>query len=141
MTEEEKEVYKIKIPLLTEQEILTIDNYCNEIVNKFTEQVIHDKELAIAQHIIQKQQAEIEKLKEIDLRQDKLVANMSNRHFHDREKIRRKDKIIYEMTKAMDNIKDVQVCEYCNNNNGYCKDERKCRQGIKQYFEKKVEDE
>lgn len=58
----------------------------------------------------------------------------------DRENIK-KDKQIDLMTKAMDKIQDPQVCKYCeiNLNNGYCVDARKCKEGMKQYFERKAE--
>ena len=40
----------------------------------------------------------------------------------------------------MDKIQDPQVCKYCDNkinsNHGYCVDAGKCKEGIKQYFEK-----
>ena len=51
-----------------------------------------------------------------------------------------KDKQINLMAKAMDKIQDPQVCKYCDNNinsnHGYCVDAGKCKEGIKQYFEK-----
>lgn len=56
----------------------------------------------------------------------------------DRENIK-KDKQIDLMAKAMDKIQDPQVCKYCDNINlkhGYCVDAGKCKEGIKQYFEK-----
>ena len=46
------------------------------------------------------------------------------------------------MAKAMDKIQDPQVCKYCDNkinlNHGYCTDAGKCKEGIKQYFERKA---
>ena len=58
--------------------------------------------------------------------------------------VTKQDKIIDLMTKAMDKIQDPQVCKYCDNkinlNNGYCVDARKCKEGIKQYFERKSEE-
>ena len=44
-------------------------------------------------YLIEKQTKEIEKLKVNDLRKDELVANMSTRHFHDREKIRKYEEL------------------------------------------------
>ena len=52
-----------------------------------------------------------------------------------------KDEIIDSIVKAMDKIQDPQVCKYCDNiklNHGYCTDAGKCKEGIKQYFERKV---
>ena len=46
------------------------------------------------------------------------------------------------MAEAMDKIQDPQVCKYCDNkinlNYGYCVDAGKCKEGIKQYFERKA---
>ena len=61
------------------------------------------------------------------------------------KELEKKDKIIDLMAKAMDKIQDPQVCKYCDNkinlNNRYCVDAGKCKEGIKQYFERKVRDE
>lgn len=58
------------------------------------------------------------------------------------KELEKKDKIIDLMTKAMDKIQDPQVCKYCDNkinlNHGYCIDAGKCKEGIKQYFERKA---
>ena len=58
--EEDDRVIKISMPLLTEKEMLEIDNNFNEIVNKIKNQFIKEKDLAIAQYIINKQQKELE---------------------------------------------------------------------------------
>ena len=59
--------------------------------------------------------------------------------------LEKKNKQIDLMAKAMDKIQDPQVCKYCDNNinsnHGYCVDAGKCKEGIKQYFERKVRDE
>ena len=55
------------------------------------------------------------------------------------EKIEKKNKIINLITEAMSKIQDSQVCEYCINNKFDCDDESKCKEGIKQYFESKVD--
>ena len=60
---EEENICKISVPLISDEEIRQIDNYFNDIVHQFTKQLVHDKDLAIAQHIIQKQQKEIKKLR------------------------------------------------------------------------------
>lgn len=61
----------------------------------------------------------------------------------DRENIENK-KVIDLMVKAMNKIQDPQVCKYCDNNinlnHGYCTDAKKCKEGIKQYFERKSEE-
>lgn len=57
---EDDRAIKISMPLLTEKEMLEIDNNFNEIVNKIKNQFIKEKDLAIAQYIINKQQKELE---------------------------------------------------------------------------------
>ena len=54
--EEDDRVIKISMPLLTKEEITKIDNNFNEIVNEIKNQFIKEKDLAIAQYIINKQQ-------------------------------------------------------------------------------------
>ena len=58
----EKQDRKIKIsmPLLTQKEMLEIDNNFDEIVKEFIKQYIREKDLAIAKYIIDKQQKELE---------------------------------------------------------------------------------
>lgn len=59
---EESNVLKVKVPLITDEELRKIDDNFNNIVNEFLKNVIYDKELAIAQYIISKQQRYIEQL-------------------------------------------------------------------------------
>ena len=58
--EKDNRAIKISMPLLTEEEMLKIDNNFNEIVDKIKNQFIKEKDLAIAQYIINKQQKELE---------------------------------------------------------------------------------
>lgn len=115
MTEEEKKAieYFTNFTEYTKNRAIEEYNYENKNIKYAQDLEKRAKIFKTALNLIQKQQAEIEK----------------------------KDKIIDEMAEAMDDIKDPQVCEYCNNNNLYCENEEKCREGIKQYFEKKVRDE
>ena len=62
---EDDRAIKISMPLLTEKEMLEIDNNFNEIVNKIKNQFIKEKDLAIAQYIINKQQKELEQKESI----------------------------------------------------------------------------
>jgi len=81
--------------------------------------------------------AEIEKYK-----------SLYNKALEDLAKANRKNienkKVINLMVKAMNKIQDPQVCKYCDNNinlnHGYCTDAKKCKEGIKQYFERKARD-
>ena len=63
--EKDNRAIKISMPLLTEEEILKIDNNFNEIVDKIKNQFIKEKDLAIAQYIINKQQKELEQKESI----------------------------------------------------------------------------
>lgn len=63
--EKEDRGISISMPLLTEKEMLEIDNNFNEIVNEVSKQYIKEKDLAIAQYIINKQQKELEQKESI----------------------------------------------------------------------------
>ena len=63
--EKEDRGISISMPLLTEKEMLEIDNNFNEIVNEVSKQYIKEKDLAIAQYIIGKQQKELEQKESI----------------------------------------------------------------------------
>lgn len=63
--EKDNRAIKINMPLLTEEEMLKIDNNFNEIVDKIKNQFIKEKDLAIAQYIINKQQKNLEQKESI----------------------------------------------------------------------------
>lgn len=56
---------EVSIPLLTQEEINRIDIYMDGIINKFTKMIVKEKDLAIAQYIIDKQQKELEQKESI----------------------------------------------------------------------------
>ena len=93
---EEDRAIKISIPLLTEKEMEEINNNFNEIVKPISEQFIKEKNLAIAQYIIDKQQKEL-KQKESIL--DKVI-----------EKLKEKIEIV-EMVIDLCNI-DKRIAKY-----------------------------
>lgn len=72
--------YKATIPIFTEEDERFIDNHFNEI-DDFINKLGHAKDLAAAQHIIQKQQEEIEKkdtkVKNIITRLDNDIKNIT----------------------------------------------------------------
>ena len=75
--EKEDRGISISMPLLTEKEMLEIDNNFNEIVNEVSKQYIKEKDLAIAQYIIGKQQKELEQKESIlDKLTDKLKEDI-----------------------------------------------------------------
>ncbi len=54
---------KATIPLITEDEMKKINVDFDNIINKFLDMIIKDKDLAIAQYIIKKQKEQINQLK------------------------------------------------------------------------------
>lgn len=59
--ERKDNVFKVSIPAITDDEIRVIDNNFDEIAHKFSEMIMHDKDLIMAQRVIQNQQAELDK--------------------------------------------------------------------------------
>lgn len=144
MSEEEKNYeFKMSVPLITEEDIRNIDNNFDYIVNEFNKQIIKDKELAIAQYIIQKQQAEIEELKALHIKSttERVMTSLkdSEKHKEDLEmlyagckaEIEEKDKIIDLMADHISNGEGVWELPY----------EITTNQEIKQYFLDKVKGE
>ena len=115
------EVVNLEIPQAIETVLNILKQNSAEIKQKNTE--------------LAEKSAEIEKYKDL-----------YNKALEDLAKTNRKNienkKVIDLMVKAMNKIQDPQVCKYCDNNinlnNGYCTDTKKCKEGIKQYFERKV---
>ena len=74
--------FEASIPLLTKEEINGIDINMNGIINKFTKMFVKEKDLAIAQHIIKRQQEKIEELEQkesiLDKVTDKLKEDIKN---------------------------------------------------------------
>lgn len=78
MNKEENEnmKFKVSIPLLTQEEINGIDININEMINKFTQILVKEKDLAIAQHIIKRQQERIEQLEQKEAIVDKVTEKL-----------------------------------------------------------------
>ena len=53
---------KISMPLITDEEIRMIDNNFENIVKEFTKSFLKEKELVLAQYVMQKQQDKIDQL-------------------------------------------------------------------------------
>ena len=62
---EDDRAIKISMPLLTEREMLEINNNFNEIVNENKNQFIKEKDLTITQYTIDKQQKELKQKESI----------------------------------------------------------------------------
>lgn len=90
MNKEEIENIKLgtSIPLLTQEEINGININMNEIINKFTKMVVKEKDLAIAQHIIQRQQEKIEELEQKETILDKVTDKLKEDMKESKEKIK-----------------------------------------------------
>ena len=85
--EKDNRAIKISMPLLTEEEMLKIDNNFNEIVDKIKNQFIKEKDLAIAQYIINKQQKKLEQKESIlDKVTDKLKEDIKTYGNHEERK-------------------------------------------------------
>lgn len=59
---EEDNILKISVPFITNAELNAIDNNLDSFISQFIKQLVHDKELFIAQHIIKKQKERIDQL-------------------------------------------------------------------------------
>ena len=110
---EDDRAIKISMPLLTEKEMLEIDNNFNEIVNKIKNQFIEEKDLAIAQYIINKQQKELQQKETIlDKVTDNLeeVGNKYIKEYKDVEKldlIQQNTTVLQELSCVIDDIEDI----------------------------------
>ena len=117
--EREDNVFKASIPAITDDEIRAIDNNFDEIAHKFSETIMHDKDLIVAQRVIQNLRAEINK-------KDKIINQM----------------VIYIMTHSSVPTLRHRFCpnyerEECKYNCDDTKVKSKC---IIEYFTKKVEE-
>lgn len=64
---------KISVPILTDFEKTQIDNNFDSIVNQFIKQLVHEKELATAQHIIRKQK---EYIQQLEIKEQKVIEKL-----------------------------------------------------------------
>ena len=113
----EEETLKIHVQLLTKEEKREIENNLKSIVDKYTHTIVHEKDLAVSQYIIIKQEEYIEQLKSETEKKDKIIDEMAPRVFltkGDREEMK---KDIYN------NVKHKGYADF-----------------VKRYFERKVEE-
>lgn len=104
---EENNIYQISVPLIDNEDLKKIDNNFNSIIDKFTKQFVEQKDLAIAQYIISKQQKQIEQLENKIKKQKKLQENNISK-----DKIREKiDKIKKNISNKEKRIKQLQLLE------------------------------
>lgn len=63
MSEIKIDTYKLTMPLITDEELMKVDNCLDQLVQEFIQTKIHDQDLLICQHIIEKLQKKISELK------------------------------------------------------------------------------
>ena len=94
MTDEEKKALKVvnnrTERLIEELKIEEEDLIDEPKIAYLVTQIEANKTLV---NIIEKQSKEIEELKRVDKSNSQVIANMSTRHFHDREKIRKYEEL------------------------------------------------
>lgn len=127
MTKEQEEaIENLKGMLEYKRQVYNMDTMRNEIVPALYD--IDRKAIETVLSMLKENSAEIEQ-KNTELAEKNAEIEKLNRQ-------------IDLMAKAMDKIQDPQVCKYCDNkinlNHGYCTDAGKCKEGIKQYFERKA---
>ena len=72
--------------------------------------------------IIEKQSKEIEELKRVDISNSQIIANMSTRHFNDREKIRKYESLVDKIKAEIEELDDNDIGNF----------ERRCKQEVLQ---------
>lgn len=80
----------VSIPLITDEETRQIDNNFDNVIEQFNKQIIHDKDLAMAQYIIQKQQ---DKIDQLESDKQKLIEKLV------KDKIELTEELKYNITK------------------------------------------
>lgn len=132
MTKEQEEAIERCKKIITTKFNLdySIDNYDKEAIETVLK-------------MLKEKDAEIEKLKEENKNAWNLNANMSKRHLEDSSKIKKKDKIIDLMAEWIEKhtkYYDEDGC-YCEVEKEVCNKDIKCKDCIKQYFERKAAEE
>ena len=102
---EKDNTFKISVPLITDEEIRNIDNNFEDIVNEFTKSYVKEKDLVIAQHIMQKQQNKISQLESDNYE----LNNRINDYIEERQKLIEK---LEEVCEKVDNeMADFEVID------------------------------
>ena len=101
---------KATVPLITEDEIKTINNDFDSTIDKFIKIIIKDKDLAIAQYIIKKQQEQINELKRNSIPkikiEDKIKELVKKLNEPNNDRWEKEDSIYYDKLKVQ--IKTLQ---------------------------------
>lgn len=114
--EKDNRAIKISMPLLTEEEMLKIDNNFNEIVDKIKNQFIKEKDLAIAQYIINKQQKELEQKESILDKVTKFANKIATENAEKYNSENQKEVDFSEWNLALETLNIIgEEKEYCCN--------------------------
>ena len=138
MTKEQEEVIN-KLRKITNRQIL-YGNKFGITIEGFREL---QEDIETVLNMLKEKDEEIEKLKADNKKAWKLNANMKQRHLSDIFKIKKKDKQIDLMAEYISKI-DIEedICIKNKTNPDWCnEDYTNCKNCIKQYFERKAEDE
>lgn len=99
--------FKATVPLITEDEIKIINNDFDNKINKFLKMIIKDKDLAIAQYIMEKQQEQMNELKRNSIPKKK-IEDMKEELEEIRDKYAKgKTNYINELQYAIDILKEL----------------------------------
>ena len=98
--------YKISVPLIDIEELTTIDNYYNEIVNEYLEKCLKEKEEIIVQRIMMNLRKENQQLKEkldCDLKWSFKCDELTKESKQLKEQLQQKEDIINKAKNWIDN--------------------------------------
>jgi len=97
------EEYKVKIPIITDEEILSINTHYQEMVDEILKVQVAQKDMLIAKLIIERQDQEIKKLKESSI--NGILMNDYNMLARDYKKATKKlEKLQQRIDKATEYI-------------------------------------
>ena len=108
------ETIKVKMPIITEEELRYIDNNFEEIVDKAENVIIAKKEQITWQRLLSKQKKIIKDLKE---RNDKLSSQYRDRDFRCIILEQRNERAIEYLT-SYESIETIQQFDHSKNNEG-----------------------
>ncbi|MGN1269360.1 MAG: hypothetical protein ACI4UU_00600 [Clostridia bacterium] len=87
---EENNTLKISMPLITDEDIRRIDNNFETIVKEFTKSYVKEKDLVLAQYVMQKQQ---DKIDQLESDKQKLIDKLEKANREDTESVKYYEKM------------------------------------------------
>ena len=107
------ETIKVKMPIITEEELQTIDENFDEMVNKAEEIMVTKKDQVVWQRLLSKQKKTIKDLKE---RNDKLSSQYRDRDFRCIILEQRNERLQARIDKAIEYIESENTERFGNPN-------------------------